>query len=66
MFDWLQRTGSLPDAEMYRTFNCGIGMVVVVADRDTESALSLLRAQGEIASVIGSVRRGDAGVVISA
>ncbi len=66
LFDWLQRTGSLPDAEMYRTFNCGIGMVVVVADRDTESALSLLRAQGEIASVIGSVRRGDAGVVISA
>jgi len=65
LFDWLQRTGSLPDAEMYRTFNCGIGMVVVVADRDTESALSLLRAQGEIASVIGSVRRGDAGVVIS-
>ncbi|MCW5570773.1 MAG: phosphoribosylformylglycinamidine cyclo-ligase, partial [Steroidobacteraceae bacterium] len=58
--------GSLPDAEMYRTFNCGIGMVAIVAERDTESALSLLRARGEIASVIGNVRRGDAGVVIDA
>ena len=51
---------------MYRTFNCGIGMVAIVAERDTESALSLLRARGEIASVIGNVRRGDAGVVIDA
>ena len=66
LFDWLQKAGSLPDAEMYRTFNCGIGMVAIVAERDTESALSLLRARGEIASVIGNVRRGDAGVVIDA
>ncbi len=62
----MQKAGSLPDAEMYRTFNCGIGMVAIVAERDTESALSLLRARGEIASVIGNVRRGDAGVVIDA
>ena len=66
LFDWLQRTGSLPDAEMYRTFNCGIGMVVIVAQQDAESALALLRARGEIATVIGRVRRGEAGVVIEA
>jgi phosphoribosylformylglycinamidine cyclo-ligase len=66
VFDWLQRAGNLPDAEMYRTFNCGIGMVVIVAPADVESALALLRAQGEVASVIGNVRRGGAGVVIGA
>ena len=66
LFDWLQRSGSLPDAEMYRTFNCGIGMVVIVAQSDAESALTLLRAQGEVAHLIGNVRRGDAGVVIGA
>ncbi len=66
LFDWLQRTGNLPDAEMYRTFNCGIGMVVIVASGDAESALALLRAHGEAASVIGSVRRGGSGVVIGA
>ncbi len=66
VFDWLQHAGRLPDAEMHRTFNCGIGMVVIVAQHDVESALALLRAHGEVASVIGSVRRGDSGVVIGA
>jgi len=66
LFDWLQRTGSLPDAEMHRTFNCGIGMVVIVAGADVDAALALLRAQGEVASVIGAVRSGAAGVVIEA
>jgi phosphoribosylformylglycinamidine cyclo-ligase len=66
LFDWLQRTGNLPDAEMHRTFNCGIGMVVIVAASDVDAALALLRAQGEAASVIGAVRSGAAGVVIEA
>ncbi|MGD9597669.1 MAG: phosphoribosylformylglycinamidine cyclo-ligase [Steroidobacteraceae bacterium] len=66
LFDWLQRTGKLPDAEMYRTFNCGIGMVVIVAPGDTGAALALLRDHGEVANVIGSVRAGSSGVVIDA
>ncbi|MEZ5533045.1 MAG: phosphoribosylformylglycinamidine cyclo-ligase [Steroidobacteraceae bacterium] len=66
LFDWLQRTGKLPDAEMHRTFNCGIGMVVIVAPGDTEAALALLRDHGETATVIGSVRAGSSGVVIDA
>ncbi|MBV6418599.1 MAG: Phosphoribosylformylglycinamidine cyclo-ligase [Steroidobacteraceae bacterium] len=66
LFDWLQRTGNLPDAEMHRTFNCGIGMVVIVAAGDAQAALALLRSQGETASVIGEVRRGGSGVVIEA
>ena len=41
---------------MYRTFNCGIGMVVVVNERDAEMALSQLKASGETAWVIGTIQ----------
>jgi phosphoribosylformylglycinamidine cyclo-ligase len=64
LFDWLQRAGHVERAEMYRTFNCGIGMVVVVPAPDAEAALALLRALGETATLIGEVRSGTRGVVI--
>ena len=64
VFDWLARTGSITPQEMYRTFNCGIGMVVVVDSANTEQALQLLRAHGEQAMVIGEVRAGTRGAVI--
>ncbi len=64
VFDWLQKTGSIAAAEMYRTFNCGIGMTVTVAAEHVDKALKLLRDQGEQPVVIGELRRGDAGVVI--
>ncbi|MBS0365609.1 MAG: phosphoribosylformylglycinamidine cyclo-ligase [Proteobacteria bacterium] len=64
LFEWLQRAGNIASAEMYRTFNCGIGMVVIVAAERAAAALELLRAQGETAQVIGSVRRGGRGVHI--
>jgi phosphoribosylformylglycinamidine cyclo-ligase len=64
VFDWLQRAGSIPHDEMYRTFNCGIGMTVCVAAEHCERALKVLREQGEEPSVIGEVRRGDGGVII--
>jgi phosphoribosylformylglycinamidine cyclo-ligase len=63
VFDWLARTGNVSDAEMHRTFNCGIGMVVIVEARQADSARELLRAAGEDARVIGEVRRGDGGVI---
>ena len=56
LFDWLQKEGGVPDAEMHRVFNCGIGMVVVVAERDAAVAISLLSAAGEAAYRIGSIR----------
>jgi phosphoribosylformylglycinamidine cyclo-ligase len=49
---------------MHRTFNCGIGMVVIVAAADTDRALAALRAAGETASIIGHVRPGHGDVVI--
>jgi phosphoribosylformylglycinamidine cyclo-ligase len=56
LFDWLREMGNIAPQEMYRTFNCGIGMVVVVARKDAEAALKQLNAAGETATVIGSIR----------
>jgi phosphoribosylformylglycinamidine cyclo-ligase len=64
MFEWLQRAGRLPDAEMYRTFNCGIGMVVIVAAANAGRATTLLEREGETVRRLGVVGRGTAGVVI--
>jgi phosphoribosylformylglycinamidine cyclo-ligase len=63
VWDWIQASGRIGDAEMHRTFNCGIGMIVVVARGDAQAALGLLRGAGEGASVIGEVVTG-AGVQI--
>jgi len=59
VFDWLQENGNVQPQEMYRTFNCGIGMAVVVAADDAQAALEHLRAQGETASIIGHIEQGD-------
>ncbi len=64
VFDWLQQAGRIADDEMHRTFNCGIGMVAVVPPESEGQALALLEAQGEIATRIGTVREGSAGVTI--
>ena len=55
VFDWLQTQGGIAEAEMRRTFNCGIGMVVCVAPEDQEMALDMLRAAGEKAWPLGEI-----------
>ncbi len=55
VFQWLQEKGNISTTEMYRTFNCGIGMVVCVPESETDTALGLLAAAGEKAIVIGSI-----------
>jgi phosphoribosylformylglycinamidine cyclo-ligase len=65
IFDWLQRQGKVRDEEMYRVFNCGIGMTVQVAPADADRAISILREAGQEALVIGEVRAGTRGVVIA-
>jgi phosphoribosylformylglycinamidine cyclo-ligase len=62
IFDWLQREGDVATDEMHRVFNCGIGLIIVVAPGDAESALARLTACGESARVIGSVERRRPGV----
>ena len=53
LFDWLQQAGELDDAEMLRTFNCGIGLCIVVAAADADAAIALLTASGETVWKIG-------------
>jgi len=55
LFGWLQRSGAIADAEMHRVFNCGIGMVVVVAAADAPAAIARLQAAGERAWRIGEI-----------
>jgi phosphoribosylformylglycinamidine cyclo-ligase len=64
VFEWLQAAGRVTDEEMYRVFNCGIGMTVQVAAAAADRAITVLRNAGQEALVIGEVRRGAGGVVI--
>ena len=59
IFRWLQENGQVAQSEMYRTFNCGIGMVLVVGESEVDKALALLTKTGETAQVIGSVVAGN-------
>jgi phosphoribosylformylglycinamidine cyclo-ligase len=65
VFDWLQQVGRIEPAEMYRTFNCGIGMIAVVPPEQAAQAVGLLAACGESAQIIGEIRPGAGGVVIT-
>ncbi|MGH8453000.1 MAG: phosphoribosylformylglycinamidine cyclo-ligase, partial [Nevskiales bacterium] len=55
IFDWLQREGGVTDLEMHRTFNCGIGMVVILPAEQADAAMTQLRAAGESPALIGKV-----------
>jgi phosphoribosylformylglycinamidine cyclo-ligase len=61
LFQWLQQQGNIADAEMYRTFNCGIGMAVIIAAENAEAATTLLQAEGEQVFRIGRIRRQNNG-----
>jgi phosphoribosylformylglycinamidine cyclo-ligase len=65
VFRWLQENGNVSQAEMYRVFNCGIGMTIQVAAGDVSRAIEVLGAHGQPAHIIGEVRSGDRGVVIA-
>jgi len=59
IFKWLQQQGNVEQQEMYRTFNCGIGMVVVIAEADAEQALSILKQHQVDAWKIGHIEKTD-------
>jgi phosphoribosylformylglycinamidine cyclo-ligase len=59
IFDWLQQHGNVEPQEMYRTFNCGIGMVVCAAQTDADAVIAHLKAEGEDARLIGEIEAGD-------
>ena len=55
IFQWLQEKGGVERVEMYRTFNCGVGMVVVVAAENADAAIAHLNAAGEQAWRLGEI-----------
>ncbi|GAB2895606.1 phosphoribosylformylglycinamidine cyclo-ligase [Microbulbifer echini] len=55
VFHWLQQAGNIDAREMYRTFNCGVGMVICVPATQAEQALETLKQLGEDAFVVGSI-----------
>ncbi|GJJ80679.1 phosphoribosylformylglycinamidine cyclo-ligase [Pasteurella canis] len=55
IFKWLQEKGNIDTHEMYRTFNCGVGMIIALPQQDVETALTLLKQSGENAWLIGQI-----------
>lgn len=64
VFRWLQEQGGVQQAEMYRTFNCGIGMVLAVNADDTNETIRVLQAAGETTSVIGQIEKHDGAATV--
>jgi phosphoribosylformylglycinamidine cyclo-ligase len=60
LFTWMMETANIERAEMYRTFNCGVGMILVVPDEVHQQAIDLLNELGEHAFVIGEIKAGSA------
>jgi phosphoribosylformylglycinamidine cyclo-ligase len=61
VFKWLQEKGNVDAFEMYRTFNCGVGMIACVPANKADSAVALLNAEGEQAWIIGHIEDAVAG-----
>lgn len=61
IFDWLQSAGQIKDDEMYRVFNCGIGMLVVLPGEHVDEAIRICRRAGQTAEVVGMVTRSNSG-----
>ena len=57
VFDWLQGVGGVAQREMLRTFNCGIGMIVVVAAKDARKVAASLTKSGETVVTLGAIRK---------
>ncbi len=55
VFSWLQQMGNIETAEMFRTFNCGVGMIVCVSKEQQQATLQSLTQQGETAWLLGSI-----------
>ncbi|EAS77860.1 MULTISPECIES: phosphoribosylformylglycinamidine cyclo-ligase [Vibrio] len=60
IFKWLQEKGNVDTHEMYRTFNCGVGLIVALPKDQADAAVALLKEEGENAWVIGQIEQADA------
>ena len=64
IFKLLQKTGDIPERDMFNTYNMGVGMSVIVSREDAEDALRILRENGEDAYVIGEITEGKERIII--
>ena len=64
IFDLIAKTGNIPERDMFNTFNMGVGMSVIVSEKDSEKALEILRENGEDAYVIGKIIKSEQKVKI--
>jgi len=64
IFKLLAEVGNIPERDMFNTFNMGVGMSVVVAKEDAEKAISILKANGEDAYILGEIVKGSEGVIL--
>ncbi len=62
IFDLIQKTGNIPERDMYNTFNMGTGLVIAVDADKADEAVRILKANGEEAAVIGEIKSGEKGV----
>lgn len=59
VFNWLQEKGNIDTYEMYRTFNCGVGMVIALPQEQVDTALAILKQAGENAWLIGHIKHAE-------
>jgi phosphoribosylformylglycinamidine cyclo-ligase len=59
VFSWLQQAGNISEQEMLTTFNCGIGLLLIVAEENVEATLAALQDQGEAPVQIGAIVPAD-------
>ena len=64
IFQLLQKTGNIPERDMFNTYNMGVGMAVIVAAADAQKAVDVLKANGEDAYVIGEIISGEDKIII--
>ena len=60
----IAKWGNIPERDMFNTYNMGVGMSVVVPANEVETAIEILKANGEDAYVIGEIIAGDEGVIL--
>ncbi len=64
IFTLIEKTGNIPERDMYNTYNMGVGMSIVVPANEVDTALEILKANGEDAYVIGEIIKSDEGVIL--
>ncbi len=64
IFDLIAKTGNIPERDMYNTYNMGVGMCVVVAKEEVDTALAILRANGDDAYILGEIVESEEQVIL--